>query len=78
MEDVVWRRVLYAVCFMEAALLATILVVVVVEPDRFGIVLSPRTRQLCALGALMLMTGCAGPVVGWLYSRVAGWTGLNL
>jgi hypothetical protein len=68
----VWRHVLYAVCLMEAAVLAAVLVVVVIEPDLLGLVPSPGVRQLCGWAALVLMVGCAYGVVGWLRSLVPG------
>ena len=41
MGDAVGRHVLYAVCIVEAALLATILVAVVVQHDLLGVAPSP-------------------------------------
>jgi hypothetical protein len=65
-----WRRLLYLVCTVEAALLAAVLVVLVVEPELVGVTVSRLARQLCALGALMLMSGCAYAVLCWLYDAV--------
>jgi hypothetical protein len=74
----VWRHVLYAVCIVEAAVLAAILVVVVIEPDRLGVVPSLGVRQACAWSALALMVGCGFTVIGWLRSAVAGRAGITI
>ena len=68
-----WRHALYAVCIVEAAVLAAILVVVVIQPDLLGLEPVPWVRRLCAWGALALMVGCAYGMVGWLRSILAGW-----
>jgi hypothetical protein len=78
MEDGVWRHVLSAVCIVEAALLAAILLTVAIQPDLLGFAPSPRIRQLCAFGALVLVVVCGYAVVGWLRSLVTGRTGFNL
>jgi hypothetical protein len=69
-EDDMWRRLLYLVCTVEAALLAAILVTVVVEPEFVGVTVSRPMRQLCAVAALVLMTGCGYAVVCWLDGAV--------
>lgn len=78
MGDDVWRHVLYAVCVVEAAALAAILVVVVVEPSRLGVVPPPWVRPVCAWGSLALMIGCGSAVIGWLRSLLPGRAGFNL
>jgi hypothetical protein len=65
---VVWRHVLYAVCMLEAALLAALLVTVVVNPDLLGLEPSPQFRRLCAWSALSLMVGCSYGAAAWLRS----------
>jgi hypothetical protein len=74
----VWRHVLSAVCVVEAAVLAAIVVVVVVEPDLLGYAPAPWARRVCAWGALALMVGCGYSAVGWLRSLLARRTGLNV
>jgi hypothetical protein len=76
--DEMWRHVLYAICIVEAAMLAACLVVVVVEPDLIGFAPSPHVRQLCAIGALVLMVGSCYALVGWLRHLLAAHTGFNL
>jgi hypothetical protein len=71
----VWRRLLYLVLTVEAALLAAGLFVLVIDPD---IVLSPRERQLCAIGAVALGAGCCCALVCWLRLVFARWEWLNL
>jgi hypothetical protein len=73
-----WLRLLYVVSTVEAALLAAILVVVVVEPGVVGFAVSPRARQLCAVGALVLGVGCAVAVYSWLQACVSGRSWLDL
>jgi len=56
-----------------------VLVAVVIEPQMVGLTVSPRMRQLCALGALVLMIGCGYTLLCWLYDAVlAGRRRLNL
>jgi alkylhydroperoxidase/carboxymuconolactone decarboxylase family protein YurZ len=56
----VWRRLLYLVCTAEAAVLAAALYLLVIAPEY---ALSPRMRQLCAISALLLASGCCYAVV---------------
>ena len=73
-----WRRLLYVVCTVEAAVLAAVLVGVVIDRGATGSALSPRMRQLCAIVALVLMIGCSYAVVCWLRDAVtAGRARLN-
>ena len=62
-----WRHLLYLVCIVEAAALAAILVALVIDPRLAGAPLTPRTRQLCDLLALVLMFGSGYAAARWLY-----------
>ena len=73
-----WRHVLYAVCVVEGAFLAAVLVAVVIQPDLIGFEPSPLVRRTCAWGALALMVGCGYAVVRWLRSLLTRRTALNL
>ena len=74
-----WRRLLYVVCTVEAAILAAVLVGVVIDRGATESALSPRMRQLCAIVALVLMIGCSYAGACWLRDAVtAGRARLNL
>ncbi len=68
-------RLLSLVCAVEAGVLAAVLFTVVIDP---GIILSPRERQLCAIVAVALGTGCCFGLVGWLRGVIANREWLNL
>ena len=66
-----WRHVLYAVCIVEAAVLASVLVALVIDPSLAGSPLTPGTRQLCAVVALGLMLGSGYAAARWLSDVLA-------
>jgi hypothetical protein len=65
----VWRRLLYLVCTVEAALLSAALYVLVTDSSA---TLSPVLRQLCAVAALALAGGCCYAVSRLVRTAVSG------
>jgi hypothetical protein len=68
-EDRMWRQLLYLVCVVEAAPLATVLFVLVIDPEY---ALAPRMRQVGAIGLLVLGGRSCYAVGRFLLGTVSG------